>query len=476
MKKYFFIAIISSFYNLNAQTEKSSLFSATDYNTISVTIGGEFIINGTFAASPLERLDQFLTRIYNEGRANILATAKDENTLIQAKSEVNNFNFRNIKLKRISSEEIQIDLEKFRLTADFTYNPYLKNDDVIIFQPYNPEIDFIEIGGAVNKPTKFPFVEGDRLSDALLLARGVSLAYEKVITAEITRLSYDGQNEEIVKVNISDDTQLKRGDRIRVIADETQKRDFKILVLGEVNRPGYINVTKGNTTIKQVIEKAGGLTNKASLRNSELLRGDDALKLLRKLSIESKLNEENADITKFNSAIAQPDRWDFNSMYRMINLNLEDTTFFGIDNRLRLLFPESIVNFENIFNENSPDGNTIVYDGDIILIPEEKNFVYVFGQVQNPGYLLFQKGKNYEYYLNAAGGLGEIADEVKIISGKTRNWLDADDNTPIFPGDFVYVTKDVPRGFWYHMGRVGTVAGIVGSIATLVLLFTNFGN
>ncbi|MBN2572327.1 MAG: SLBB domain-containing protein [Ignavibacteriales bacterium] len=460
---------------MNAQFDSKNTHDISQYNTISVTIGGDFIVNGTFIASPLERLDQFVTRIYNEVKTNILATAKDENTLIQAKLEVNNFNFRNILLKRISGEEMQIDLERFRLTADFILNPYLKNDDVVIFQPYNVEIDFIEIDGAVNKKIKFPFVEGDKLSDALLLARGINPAYENVITAEITRLSYDGQEEETIRINISDDTELKRGDRIKIIANETQKKDFKVLVLGEVNRPGYINVTKGNTTIKQVIEKAGGLTNKASLRNSELLRSDDALKLLRKFSIEYKLKEENADLTKFNSVITQPDRWDFNSMYRMINLNLEDTTFFGIDNRLRSLFPESIINFENVFNENSAESKTIVYDGDVILIPEQKNFIYVFGQVQYPGYISFQDGKNYEYYLDAAGGLGEIADEVKIISGKTRNWLDADTETPIFPGDFVYVTKDVPRGFWYHMGRVGTVAGIVGSIATLVLLFTNFG-
>ena len=40
---------------------------------------------------------------------------------------------RGLILKNANGEEIIIDLAKFRVNGDFINNPYLKNDDVIIF-------------------------------------------------------------------------------------------------------------------------------------------------------------------------------------------------------------------------------------------------------------------------------------------------------------------------------------------------------
>ena len=41
-------------------------------------------------------------------------------------------------------------------------------------------------------------------------------------------------------MDISTNFPLKRGDRIRILADPNQKRIFKALVLGEVKNPGYV--------------------------------------------------------------------------------------------------------------------------------------------------------------------------------------------------------------------------------------------
>ncbi len=69
-------------------------------------------------------------------------------------------------------------------------------------------------------------------------------------------------------------TPLQRGDRITVIADETQRKEFSVTVIGEVKSPGKIPITKNSTTLKEVINKAGGFTENASLKQAKIFTGN----------------------------------------------------------------------------------------------------------------------------------------------------------------------------------------------------------
>jgi len=77
---------------------------------------------------------------------------------------------RNITLKRTNGEELKLDLMKFRRTGDFVNNPYLKNDDVLIFPSSDLDRNFFSINGAINKPGKYHFRDGDKLNNAIELA------------------------------------------------------------------------------------------------------------------------------------------------------------------------------------------------------------------------------------------------------------------------------------------------------------------
>src|SRR5690606_23765832 len=171
--------------------------------------------------------------------------------LKKAQKELESYSIRNITLKRNNGEELNLDLLRFRRTGDFAENPYLKNDDVLIFPPSDLERNFFSISGAVNKPGKYHFKDGDELSDAIELAQGINKAYQNVSKAEIHRLSYDGESMKVIPVDLSSNYPLERGDRIIVIADETQKKEFSVTVLGEVKNPGKIPITKNTTTLKE---------------------------------------------------------------------------------------------------------------------------------------------------------------------------------------------------------------------------------
>ena len=78
--------------------------------TISVTVGGTFPFKGTFPALITERLDEFITRLYNEAVDLTLRTTNDPELYRKAKEQVVRFSLRGIKLKRITGEELIIDL------------------------------------------------------------------------------------------------------------------------------------------------------------------------------------------------------------------------------------------------------------------------------------------------------------------------------------------------------------------------------
>jgi len=441
--------------------------------TISVTVGGDFIINGTFPAFISERVDAFVTRMYNQARETALRNITDSKLLQVINKKLDEYSLRNITLKRSDGQVLHIDLMKFRLTGDFANDPYLRNDDVLIFSPVDFERDFFKVEGAVNNPGKFPFVDGDRLSDAMELAQGVNKAYENVTQAAIYRLSYNGEKMDKMIVDINSETPLERGDRIVVLADETQKKSFSVLILGEVKSPGQVPITKENTTIRKAIEDAGGFTSLAWLNRAKLIRGTNL-----RFVLEDELGLNLDQQSRFLSDFPNPLTFDYEKakMLRMTTLTEMDTGYFSIDELVRQTLNETTVNFDSVMEPNSSIGNMKLKDGDIIYIPQKSTTVYVYGQVRETGNFQYEEGKDFSYYINKAGGYGDLADKgsVSVIKGNSREWLKAEDDNKINPGDFIYVPKNPNHAFDYYLGRVATYFGIVGSIATIILLLRQF--
>lgn len=429
---------------------KSKMSDLIGANAMSITIGGSFIVNGTFGAAVGERLDQFVTRIFLQAKLEQLSAIRDIDQKQQMETEIEKFSRRDITLKRTSGQILKIDLEKFYLTGDLTQNPYLQNDDVIIFPYYDEDRNFIYVTGAVNNSKKIQFVEGDKLEDAIILAGGLNQGFDNIQKAEISRLDLSGNGEERIEVNISDNPKLQRGDRITIIAEENNRREYKVIVAGEVNRPGNIVITKNSTTLKEVIEKAGGFTDNADLSRAELIRGANVFK-------STLFNEE---IEAF-------------LMNRMSDIAPEDSTSLIIDNKLRFIRGNGVVNFQNVMDTSSLASKFIVRDYDYIYVPEKLNLVYVFGQVFNPGYVEYKSGEQIDYYLKKAGGKGQNAkDETYLIKGKTRSWIKAEDEIKlnIEPGDYVWVPKEPKRTFSYYLDRTVAISSVITTAATILLL------
>lgn len=455
---------------LDDNLKNNSLFSNA---TISVTVGGTFPFKGTFPALMTERVDEFITRLYNEAVDLTLRTTNDPELYRKAKDQVSRFSLRGIKLKRITGEELSIDLQKFRLNGNFENNPYLKNDDVIIFPPYDITTNFISVSGAVYSPGWFYYVDGDQLSDVLELAGGINPAYENIDSVEIIRLSYDGRNQSSFKVGIKDDIILERADQVRVKALETHKRNFQVLILGEVNSPGTIPITKNATRIYDVIKAAGGFTEQASLRRAKLYTGNRLAIFLEKQYGINLAEQPDFENIQFRNTIVNLEAM---LMFRMSNVYPEDSTYFFMENQLRVLTEGSSLDFTKINDPESDIANYIVKDGDVIIIPEIRNSVYVFGQVARPGHVNFVDGMNYEYYLNEAGGMGELAetDDIMLIKGGSRTWISPLVNeVTIEEGDYLYVPKQILRTFRSYVLEYSVYVSLLASVTAILLAVLN---
>lgn len=486
MKKIILTIILLSFFTLKnyAQSDeketKNPLSGLSNMGMISVTIGGNFIITGSFTASNFQRLDHFVTTIFTQAKETALGRLTDPLMIEQVNKQIDAYPFRNITLKRANGQSLNVDLLKFRLLGDFNYNPYLMSDDIIIFPGYDPEFDFIEITGAVNNPTKFQFVSGDKLSDAILFAKGLNKAFENIEYAEISRLDKTGTVEQLIKVKISDDFSLKSGDRIRILADENQRKEYKILVLGEVRYPGYINTTRNGESLRKIIDKAGGFTEDADLFRAEVVRNFNSKELLKNYTLVENYKENSDKYITAETQLKLDQMRENLSLIRGFNLEYEDTTAFTIDSKLKTLGGENLVDFSKLLDSNSEESEFIIEDGDIILIPQKFEYIYVFGQSVKAGYIKFEEGKDYKYYILKAGGKTEMAkedeEEIVIIKGRTKNWISLDkEKVDLEPGDMIYIPKEVQKDFYYYLSRVGSIMGIVGSVATLILLMIQIG-
>jgi len=349
--------------------------------------------------------------------------------------------FRNIEIKR-ENENSTYDLLEYKLNGNRSQNPYLFNEDIIYINYRDSTRFTIAVSGAVARSIEFEYNKGDRLITAIRFAANL-LPTADSSRIELVRFDENEKNLEKFILSFPSDSNfvLKSDDRIYVREKVQYHEKFSVYVEGEVNFPGEYAIENGKTYLSEIIKQAGGFTERSLLSNAMLQR---------KVS----LLPDEEELQRLKDA-------------RLLEMNRVERSY----TTLRVRENRFIVttDFNKLFFENDQTEDVVLFDQDLIIVPQRKMTVFVSGGVNSPGNITFKPEWTYEEYIEAAGGFSDLAREgwVTIIDSKTGKWKYADEEDRIKDGDMIFVPEK-DKFDWYVFFR--DFLSITAQVVTIVLV------
>lgn len=228
---------LSSIYEGLANEEETEIqLSLGQIRSIQVTIMGEVPNPGTFMVNSLSTV---FHAMFTAGGVSDIGTV------------------RAIKLIRKNKTVASVDVYDLLTTGSRKSDVRLEEGDIILVDPYT---QLVKLNGQVKRPMKFEMKPGETVSDLLKYAGGFD---QSSYTGSVSVVRQSGHNYVVRTVNSSEFSSfaLEDGDEVEVLKMEARFEN-KISVTGAVKLPGVYELGEVKT-VKQLIEKAGGLQPEA---------------------------------------------------------------------------------------------------------------------------------------------------------------------------------------------------------------------
>lgn len=331
----------------------------------------------------------------------------------------------------------------------------------------------INVFGEVKQPGPYYLLEGLRISDLIYNAGGFTpLASLK--DAELTRYTINSRTNEVtlthqaidVEAAMNNDPQhnmlLQAYDAITIKAIPDAKIGATITLTGEVKFPGTYTIAPGDH-LADVIERAGGYTDKAFLPGARLIRKSLAEEQQKQLDAfvltqEQRLTSETAAIQAGGSLRKDEMAAEVESMAQRKDLlkKLAKQVVIG----------RMVVSLDQPEKMRATWKDLQLEPGDQLTIPMIPSSVGVIGSVYSQATFLYEPGKSGSYYLKRAGGLLEDANKKAIYVVKADgSALQADDAfSQIQAGDVIIVPPSTD-GKIRPSAFARDLASILGSMA-----------
>ena len=352
----------------------------------------------------------------------------------------------------LTTEIVQVNLEKV-LAGDMEADVMLHKEDIVTIYSI---LDFVEeykitIDGEIKKPGVYDYHENLTLNDLLIQAGGLTGSASKRV--EIARMvkSEEINNANSIKaqlfnIEITADNneqiknfELEPFDVINIRRMAVYEKPQMITISGAVNYTGKYVLANKKERIYDVIQRAGGLTAIANL---------DGVKIKRPIQAKQIEELENVDL----------------------NLGKKDS----IQKKLTKKFKEDIkyatipVEWRKIVKDSSDNTNVTLFPGDEIEVATYNESVKVVGNVLLTSEIPYEKGKGFDYYLGAVGGVDGKAWKKKAYviypNGKaavSSTFFFIRSYPKVLPGSQIVVpekpeTKKMSTGEWVSIGSVIT--------------------
>lgn len=361
----------------------------------------------------------------------------------------------------LSHEVIAVDLVGL-LKGTVADIPLQKNDILYIPSIHDlKEEETISIHGEVASPGTFLFSKNMTIEDLLVQSGGL-LEAAATTKVDITRRIKDPKSTSFSSVlgktysfDIKDglvvggegDFHLEPFDEVYVRKSPAYRKQQNVVVAGEVLFGGNYALVKKNERLSDLISKAGGITPDAYVKGARLIR---------------KMTEEEQ--RRQADAVRMARMGEGKDSISVEKLNISDTYTVGI-------------NLEKAISNPGSDFDLVLREGDVLFIPEYINTVKISGAVMYPNTVLYKRGESLRYYINQAGGYGNLAKKKKayvVYMNGTVSRLKSRDKKAIEPGcEIIVPSKEEKKRMSTAeiLGMGSTTASIAAMIATMVNLF-----
>ena len=206
---------------------------------------------------------------------------------------------RSIKVYRRNNLISTVDVYDYILNGKLTGNVKLQSGDVISVQTYDC---LVQIDGKVKRPMWYEMKSGESVATLLKYAGGFTGdAYEDNVSV----IRKKGGQFSVYSVDKYSRNAFRVADGDSVYVDSSLNRYTNMVeIKGEVNRPGMYQVDGSTATVRQLIEKAGGLTEYAFKQRGLMHRrkADRSLEA-KSFDVDAIMNHEVEDIILKNEDV-----------------------------------------------------------------------------------------------------------------------------------------------------------------------------
>jgi len=352
----------------------------------------------------------------------------------------------------VDVESHRVDLMLYEVTGDSRLNPFVEDGDIIMVPPQLGQVGAL---GGVQRASFYEFVPGDRISDLLALALGPTPSYDpgkvqlfRYSEDMITRVAFPVDLQAVLAGDSEADLLLREDDWLNVRAKSGYHQRSEVRITGEVLFPGYYVVEPEGTTLREVIERAGGFTEFASLVEARVVR--------HQVAVEAGKDPEFARLR----TVPVSDRTE------------DDNQYFIMKSREKP--GQMVINFAALFEGEDESQNIQLMPGDVIVIPALQSTVTVSGQAAQPGAVIYSPALTVWDYIEKAGGLGwRASNDIRVIKARTGEMKRAKDVVQIDPGDRIWIKEKPQRDYWSIFTQA---MGVIGQVSTVVLLYATLTN
>lgn len=358
--------------------------------------------------------------------------------------------YRDISLIRDGKKIDSLDIYDVLVFGKYNFSSGLRSGDSIVV---NPIQNVVAIESGVRRPGLYEMSTHETFNDILRLSNGFkkNADMENILIKRLV-----AGKSELININVDEIDTFKFFD-----GDSIFIREFKIntvTIKGAVKNPGAYKLEIGST-LSELVESAGGY-EESSYEFGGYLENKKALQVNQ--IAKDRLYQTFLDnlIANSNMSISSDSNID------MLLMQIKESKVSG----------RVIAEFDIDLIKNNPNLDTVLEDGDELLVPYITQQVYVQGEVSNPGAVRYSAGKDLEYYIKNAGGALSSADRDNVFivhpNGQTTNlksssrlsFILADDNIQlIYPGSIIYIPQST--NFANSLQVASIWAPIISSIA-----------